>query len=218
MLPLHRIPVWTLAERRRFLGSFRQDLERYFAVVTYEAFPFRVVESEEAIQLRRSLEARSPRCSRILAAAELAPLVRQGSGAGLGEVTRVNLVDAAFQLDRFDLTRKDLLRLFDAAEVMHAHEVRSAWLRLANPFYWLDMGLSVVEVLPFLSLRPVGKDPGRAALTPAGAVVRGGVRLLALAALAWALLLALGLWEEAVSLSHGLIFRIVGMVGGGEKL
>lgn len=218
MLPLHRIPVWTVRQRLRFLGLFRRDLERYYAAVTYEAFPFRVVESEEARQIRRSLEARATRCCRILDAAESVPVVRHASGASLGEVTRVNLVEAAFQLDRFDLTREDLLRVFDAAEAAHAREVRAAWLRMANPFYWVDMSLSVVEVAPFLPLRLLGKDPARAALSPGGAVLRGMVRVAALAALAWALLTALGWSDEAASFSRGLISRIELLTGGSATI
>jgi len=218
MLPLQRIPVWTLAKRRRFLAAYRRDLERYFSAVTYEAFPFRVVEGEEAKEVRRSLEARSARCRRILDAAGTLPVVRQASGSGVGEVTRVNLVEAAFQLDRFDLTRDDLLRLFDAAEVAHAREVGPAWLRMANPLYWLDMALGVAEVAPFLPLRLVGMDPSRAALSRGGSALRGLVRLAVLAALAVALLGSLGLWDEALSLSRGLIARIVGIMGKGMEL
>lgn len=218
MLPLQRIPVWTLAQRRRFLAAYRRDLERYFSAVTYEAFPFRVVEGAEATEVRRSLEARSARCRRILDAAGTLPVARHGSGSGLGEITRVNLVDAAFQLDCFDLTREDLLRLLDDAEAAHAREARPAWLRMANPLYWLDMALSVVEVAPFLPLRLVGKDPARAALGRGGTALRGVVRLLTLAAVAWALLASLGFQDEALSLSRGLIARIVAVLGRGMAI
>lgn len=218
MLPLHRIPVWTLGERRRFLASFRRDLERYFSAVTYEAFPFRVVESEDAKEVRRSLEARAPRCRRILDAAGTLPVVRQASGSRLGEITRVNLVDAAFELDRFDLTREDLLRVFDAAEAAHAREVRPAWLRMTNPFYWLDMALGVAEVVPFLPLRLAGKDPTRLASSTGGVALRALVRVVALALAAWAVLVTLGLWDDAMSLVRAGIVRILGPSRGGPDL
>lgn len=217
MLPLDRTPVWTLARRRRFLASFHEDLRRYFATVGYEAFPFRVVENAEAMEIRRSLEARAPRCRRILAAADSVPMVRHGSGEGLGTVTRVNLVDAAFDLDRFDLGRDDLLRLFEDAEATHAREVRAAWLRMANPLYWVDMGLSVAEVIPFLPLRLLRRDPGRAARTAPGAALRGLARILALAGLGWGLLVILGVSDEAAALSGALFAKFVGLVEAGSS-
>jgi hypothetical protein len=159
MLPLSRTPIWTLARRRRFIETFRRDLESYFAAVSYEAFAFRVVEDEAAAALRRGLEERIPTCRRTLAAAESVPMVRHVSGERPGAVIQVNLLEAAFQLDRFDLTRDDLFGLLDAAGVVHARESRAAWIRTVNPFYWLDMTLAVLEVVPFLPLRLVGKDP-----------------------------------------------------------
>lgn len=204
MLPLSRVPVWTLAQRRRFLRGFRAELEAYFSQVTYEAFPFRVVEGPEAVNHRRALEAAVPRCRKIVSAADEVPALRTGSGSTPGEVVQVHLVDALFALDRYDLTREDLFRFLDAVERAHRAQAGAAWRRTLNPLYWLDLALEVLEVVPFLPLRILGRDPARAARSTTGTwlrlLVRGGV----LAALLVAGVVAAGKQGEVLALAERL--------------
>jgi len=176
--------------------------------VTYEAFPFRVVEGPDALGFRRALEERCPRCREIVSAAPSVPALRGASGSAPGEVTQVHLVDALFALDRYDLTREELLRFFDAVEKAHAVEVGSAWRRTLNPLYWLDMGLAVLEVVPFLPLRLLGRDPARAARSTTGTWLRLLIRGGAVAALVVAGVVASGKEAEALSFAER-VFSVI---------
>lgn len=206
MIPLSRIPVWTYWHRRRFLRRFRKDLETYFGEVSYEAFPFRVVENERAAALRKDLEGELKRCRSVVRAAGHVSPLRLAPGDQEGEVVRVNVITEAFRLHRHNLRKQDLLDVLDAADQAYRAGRRAAWIRTLNPLYWLDMGLSVVEVLPFLTLRLVGVDWRRVARSRGGGVVRVALRAVVLVGLVLAVLQLAGLrqWalESAVRVYH----------------
>ncbi|MDP2959257.1 MAG: hypothetical protein Q8N53_22740 [Longimicrobiales bacterium] len=81
MLPLRRTPIWTLARRRRFLDTFRRDLESYFAAVSYEAFPFGLLGTAEVVHARESRAAwlRTSRAARTRAGVAVRLFARTGA-------------------------------------------------------------------------------------------------------------------------------------------
>lgn len=164
LLPLNRVPVWTLRRRIRDIDRFA--VKGYFEAVRYEAFPSRVVETTEAAEMRQRPLELLPRCRQIVAVGGVPSAVRLVAGEGAGEVSEVNLISSTFDPDRYNLRREDLLAALDAAAAHHRTVVTGARVRTMNPFYWVDMALSVAEILPFLPLRALGMDAGRAANTP----------------------------------------------------
>lgn len=198
MLRHDRIPVWLHRKRVRFLRGFLADLEAYYASVGFQAFPFRVVETPAAAELRARLEPRLLRCRRTVAAAGASSLLRLAPGEAAGTMERVNVIDAAFQLDRYNLGKDEVLDAIRQALSVYEADGTRAWVRTLNPFYWLDLGLHFVEQLPFQPLRILGVRPAAAARTPTGFALRVAVRLAALVGLAWLVVVGLG-WQGEVS-------------------
>lgn len=196
MLPAARIPIWTLWRRRRFLEDFVGDARSYFSALTFEAFPYRVVEGDEARRIREELTPRLPRCRRTVSALGTVPLRRLAPGDQEGTVREVNLVTHLFELDRYSISHSEALQTLDAAVSGYRKGTGAAWRRTLNPLYWLDMGLSALEVVPFLPLRLVGVPPGKAARSGPGTLVRTVVRLAGLVLLGWVGLQLLGGSEE----------------------
>jgi len=193
LIPLRRIPVWTNWSRSRFLRRFRDGIDAYFRAVRYEAFPFRVIETDMAASLRRQLEGDLMRCRIAVAATERVSPLRLAPGDKEGQVVRINVITEAFQLHRYNLRREDLLEVLDAARQAYDDDRRAAWVRTANPLYWLGMALDVVEVLPFLPLGWLRLDWRRAARSRPGRAVRLLVRAGALAGLAVVIIRVAGL-------------------------
>lgn len=208
LIPLKRIPIWTNWRRRRYLDQFQSRVEGYFAAVRYEAFPFRVVENEEAASLRRTLEPELSRCRAIVHAAGKVPLVRLAPGEREGQVVRVNLITEAFELYRYNLGREDLLDVLERARAVYGSDGAAAWLRTLNPLYWLEMFLSVMEMVPFLLLRVLRLRWRDAAASLPGRLVRLVVRAATLVVLALCAIRAAGLQQEALD-AAGRLYRIV---------
>jgi len=207
MLPLDRIPLWSNWERRRLLSRVRSDLDAYFAALTYEAFPFRVVESDEARRIRENSSGSMRRCRRIVRASGQVSLVRLAPGERAGDVERVDLLEVVFELDRHNLRKEDVFQALDAATQAYERGARAAWLRTFNPLYWLSMGLDVVEVAPFFPLRLLGIEPGRVADSAPGTVVRVLLRSVALATVVVVGIVALGLQEPLLQAGCALLDR-----------
>jgi hypothetical protein len=206
LIPLRRIPVWTNRRRSRFLRRFRDRIDAYFREVRYEAFPFRVVENELAASLRGDLEGELKRCRIIVGAAERVSPLRLAPGDQEGDVVRINMITEAFQLHRYNLRREDLLEVLDAARQAYDDDRGAAWVRTANPLYWLGMALGVVEVLPFLPLGWVRLDWRRAARSRPGRALRFLLRAGALAALVVVVLHVAGLQRAALD-AVGRVYR-----------
>lgn len=211
MLPENRIPVWTHWRRRHFLNRFRGGLQAYFDAVTYEAFPFRIIETEKAKADRSLLEPDLERCRATLRAAgiRLARSVPEGHQGGM---KRINLVTEAFALDQYSLRRDDLLAVCDAGIRAYDAGRTAAWVRTLNPLYWLDMVLSVVEVLPFLPLRAFGRNPVEVAMSARGRAVRVLLRGAALAGLLILLVVGLGFQERVLVLGEDAFAWISGVL------
>ncbi len=207
MLPLDRIPWWSNWGRRRLLLRVRSSLEEYFGAVTYEAFPFRVVESDEARRIRGHLQGPLKRCRRIVRATGTVPLLRYAPGERAGDVERVNLLAVVFELERYSLGKEDVFAALDAALRAYESGRAGSLLRTLNPFYWLEMGLDALEAVPFLLLRPFGVKPERAANSVPGTIVRLLVRATALSALVVLVILASGLQDEVLELGQNLLRR-----------
>jgi hypothetical protein len=186
VLPIHRIPIWTNRRRRRFLRRFREDLGSYFAELRHEAFPYRVVETERARSLRKELEPRVDRCRRVVASAGGPSLRRTAPGERMGEMVRVNLIRAVFELDRYNLEADEVLAVLEDAERRYLAARGRTWLRTVNPLYWLDMVLGLAEMVAFFPARLVGARPRELARTPAGTVLRHLARAVTLLLLLWA--------------------------------
>lgn len=200
--------MWTLRRRVRFLRAFRTDLDAYFAEVSYQAFPFRVVENDAARRLRADLEARSRRCRAVLRAVGEVGAIRFVPGERPGEVVRVELVVAAFELDRFSLGADDLRGVLDAGVRAYEAAGPGAWIRTFNPVYWLEMALSVLEVVPFLPWRFMGRDAAGAAASPAGRALRVLIRAGSLSALVVVTIRGLGVEAQALDFGDR-IFRAI---------
>lgn len=198
LIPLRRVPVWTNWSRSRFLRRFRDRVDAYFRAVRYEAFPFRVIENDLAASLRKELEGDLKRCRIVVGATERVSPLRLAPGDREGEVVRINVITEAFQLHRYSLRREDLLAVLDAARQAYDDDRRGAWVRTANPLYWLDMALGVVEVLPFLPLGWVRLDWRRAARSRPGRAVRLLLRAGALAGLAMVIIRVAGFQRAAL--------------------
>lgn len=198
MIPLARVPVWTNWRRRRFLRRFREELDAYFAEVRYEAFPFRVVESDRAVELRRELEGDLQRCRRVVQAADTVSPLRLAPGEEAGEVIRVNVIAEAFRLHRHNLRKQDLIDVLDATEAAYRADRMGAWGRTLNPLYWVDMGLGFVEVVPFLPLGLARMNWRRAARSRGGRVVRVILRAGILVVLVLAVVRLAGLQDAAL--------------------
>jgi hypothetical protein len=183
-------------------------MERYFETVAYQAFPFQVVETPEAAAIREEVEGLRDRCRLIVAVGGAPSAVRLVAGEAAGEVGTVNVIAAAFVLDRHNLRHEDLLGVLQVALGHHRNAKGAAWLRTVNPFYWLDMTLSVAEILPFLPIRLVGRDVGPAMNSVAGLEVRAFLRLAALGGLVWMTLALLGLDDRALALVSTAFRRI----------
>lgn len=207
MLPLHRIPWWSNWSRRRFLIRVRSTLESYFSAVTYEAFPFRVVESDEARRIREGLEASLSHCRGIVHASGAVPLVRYAPGERAGDFEPVDLLSVVFELGHYSLRKEDVFEALDAAIRAYEDGRAAAMVRTVNPLYWLGMGLFLVEMLPFLLMRPFGVSPGRVASSTPGRIVRLLVRGAALAALVVLVVMALGAGDDLRALGRGLLRR-----------
>ncbi len=205
MLSIDRIPWWSNWRRRRFLALVRSDLEGYFDAVTYEAFPFRVVESEEARRIRARVQGSLPRCRRIVRATGVVSLLRYAPGERAGGVERVNLLSVVFDLERYNLRKEDVFEALDAA--IRAYEAGrwGAAFRTVNPLYWLEMGLDLLETLPFLVLRPFGIGVGAAANSAPGTALRLLVRALALSALIVFAIVASGMRERVLTFGARLV-------------
>ena len=180
-------------------------LTRYFASLGYDAFPFRIVESPDSVALRSEIEPELDRGIGIIQATARVPLMRLVPTESTGRVAQVNLLSVVFDLDRHSLDRKQVFETFDAALEVYRADTRRALVRTVNPLYWLDMTLALVEVLPFMALRRLGVDPGRAARSAGGVALRVVVRLAVLAAIVLALLTALGLRGEAGRIARDLL-------------
>lgn len=200
MLPLGRTPVWSNWSRRRFLSRLRLDLEFYFEALTYEAFPFRAVESDEARRVRSALEGRLRRGRRIVRSSGRVSSVRLAPGKRTGDVRRVDLLSATFELDRYSLRREDVLEVLDAALRAYEGDAAAAWIRTLNPLYWLDMGLDAVERAPFALLRFAGVAPAAIANSVPGRIFRLLLRAAALATLVVAIVVAAG-WHRSLLLA-----------------
>ena len=208
MLRHDHVPVWLNGSRLRFLRRFREELARYFDSVTYEAFPFRVVETDDARGLRESLEPRLRRCRRMVGATGRVSLLRLAPGERAGDVERVNLIDAAFHLNRYNLGKGDVLEALDQAVRAYEEDRSASWLRTFNPLFWLDLTLNYVEQVPFLPLRLFGVKPSRAASTSAGHLIRVLVRLVALLGLALLVVRLSGWHDGAAARLRDLLARL----------
>jgi len=207
MLPLERIPWWSNWRRRRFLSRVRSDLDAYFAAVTYEAFPFRVVETEEGRRIREASTGSMSRCRRIVRASGQVSLVRLAPGESPGEVRRVDLLEVVFDLDRYHLRREDVFQALDVATRAYERGAPAAWLRTFNPLYWLSMGLDAIELVPFFPLRLLGLEPRRVADSTIGTVFRVLLRSAALATVVVVGIVALGLQEPLLQAGDALLDR-----------
>lgn len=215
MLPADRIPVWTHWRRRRDLAEAREHVAAYLEAVTYQAFPFRVVESPEAATHRGALEPELPRTRRIVRALRGPSTVRLTPGDNVGEMREVDVVLELFELHKHSLRIEDGVAVLAAAADAYEAGRRAAWLRTLNPFYWLDMFLSAVEIAPFLPLRLVGIRPARAARTRPGRVLRWWLRVAVLLGGALWVALAVGLGDDLQRLADPLLARFPG--GGGAS-
>lgn len=211
MIPLRRVPIWTNRRRSRFLRHFRDGIDAYFRDVRYEAFPFRIVESGPTVALRRALESDLERCRLAVSATERVSALRLAPGDREGEVVRVNLITEAFGLHRFDLRQEDLMEVLDAACRAYDDDRTAAWVRTANPLYWLDMALSIAEVLPFLPLAWVHLDWRRAARSPLGRGVRVLLRAAVIAGLVVGILWVTGLEGAALDTAEHLVHQAMGL-------
>ncbi len=207
MLPLERIPGWSNWRRRRFLSRVRSDLDAYFAALTYEAFPFRVVEGEEARRIREASTESMSRCRGIVRATGQVSLVRLAPGERPGDVRRVDLLKVVFELDRYHLRKEDVFQALTAAARAYERGAAAAWLRTFNPLYWLSMGLDAIELVPFLPLRLLGVEPGRVADSTFGRVFRVLLRSVALATVVVVGIVALGLQEPLLQAGDALLDR-----------
>ena len=185
MLDIHHIPIWTNRRRIRFLARFRAELRAYFDEVSHQAFPYRLVETERAGELRASLEERNERCRQVVRAAGIRSLTRVAPGERTGEVVRVDLLRVVFELARYNLAVDEVLSVLEGAEARYRAARGRTWLRTFNPLYWIDMLLGVVEIGALLPVRLVGREPREVARSPAGITLRYLVRVGALVLLAW---------------------------------
>lgn len=200
--------MWSHWARLRFLQRFREDVDAYLGAVRYEAFPFRVVESDEATRLRAAIEPRQARARAIVLALKGPSPRRLAPGETPGAMVEIGLVRDLFDLHRHSIRPEELQDLLAEVERHYAAGRGAAWRRTLNPFYWLDMVLSVAEVLPFLPLRLVGQSPGRAARTTVGRTVRWWVRLVVLLVGVYWGLRGVGLLDDAHHVSDGVLTRV----------
>lgn len=205
MLDIHRIPAWTNRRRRRFLRRWHRDLRDYVGEVRLEAFPYRVVESERARELRASLEERAGRCRRVVRAARVGGLRRIAPGERTGEVVEIDLVREVFDLARYNLEVEEVYALLAAAESRYEAARARSWARTINPFYWLDMFLGTVEMAVFVPVQLAGGNPRRAARTGPGTLIRYTVRLGVLVALGWLVLTAMGASGPVLDWGRGVL-------------
>lgn len=205
MLDIHRIPIWTNQRRLAFLRRWHRDLLEYSGEIRREAFPYRVVESERAQELRHSLEERIPRCRRTVLAAGVRGLRRMAPGERVGEVVEVGLIREVFQLARYNLEIEEVFAVLSEAEDRYIGARARSWIRTLNPLYWLDMLLGVAEMAAFLPVQLAGGNARRLARTGPGTVVRHAVRLGVLVGLAWLALTAVGASGRLLEWGRGFV-------------
>jgi hypothetical protein len=145
----------------------------------------------------------------VVGAADVSAL-RLVPGDAEGEVVRVNVIAEAFRLHRHGIGREELLDVLDRALDVYRRDRASAWVRTLNPLYWVDMGLSLLEVLPFLPLIPLRRDWRRAARSRGGRTLRLLLRVGVLAGLAVGVVRVVG-FEQATTAVTRLYAAAVGL-------
>lgn len=214
-LPRRRIPIWISWSRRRLLTSFREALAGYYESLDYEAFPFRARETERSRAVREELDEKLDRVVTVVRLSGGPSLHRQAPGEEEGSVVRVNVLEAAFELDRHTIPAEEALRILDEARRSYEMDRHRAWLRTVNPLYWIDRLMGLMEGLPFLLLAKAGVSPRRVARSVPGHMVRAGFRLGVLAAVTAGLLWALGWHHDAVALVTRGVERLLALFSPG---
>ena len=214
LLPRRRVPIWVNWKRRRLLTSFRDDLERYFECLEYEAFPFQARETDEARELRAELEGVLGQVVRVVRVSGGPSLHRQAPGEAEGSVVRIDVLEAVFELERYNVPPEEVLGILEEAREAYEADRHRAWLRTLNPLYWTDRLMSWVEGLPFYFLARAGVSPSRAARSLPGRALRTGLRLGVLGLVVGGLLWAVGWHDDVASFVARSVERLGALVGG----
>lgn len=149
-----KIPLWELGRRLSILRKFREDLARYYAARTWTTTR-RLVEPDDAKQLRESLNHQEAEASRVMGLAGI-------SGTGLyhdprtGFAGPIQLVPNFARLWEFQIDSAALFDQVDRAIGIYQTERPHAATRTWNPFFWVGLVLDWASRLPFTIARRAG--------------------------------------------------------------
>lgn len=175
----NEILIWENKRRVQKLLEFRSDVVEYFSNSKYEWMNRDRVENDKSQAARQKLNRALEYTHDVLICSGTGTRIRYTPPAAIGGyIQDLDLVENIFNLQNYQISPNNLLDIIDRAIGIYESDQSSAVIRVLNPFFYLEIFLDWISMVPFKLLAKLGFNQVKAQESFIGKIFKGLVYLI----------------------------------------
>lgn len=169
-----RILPWENRRRLVRLTEFRALVIQYFNNTHVEWMADEPIEQPQAEEARGKINRMMEEAHGIILYSGINPSIQYTPPPMIGGYIKdIDLVQNIFHLHRFKITPNNLLDYIDRSIGIYENNIRPAFLRALNPFFYLGLAFDLVARIPFILIGRAGFNRQKAEKSLFGRLLKG---------------------------------------------